>query len=72
MTLENYKNTEVETLSESAAARLLGVAKITLQRARKRGEISHFRIGSRVLYSPKQIADYLSAVERKGVGGDSG
>lgn len=64
MKLENM-SAEVETLTESAAARMLGVSKITLQRLRNRGEISHFRIGARVLYAPKHIQDYLSSVEQK-------
>lgn len=64
MRFENI-NTEAETLTESAAAQMLGVSKITLQRLRNRGEISHFRIGARVLYSPEHLKDYLAAVERK-------
>ena len=64
MKIENI-NVEVETLTESAAARMLGVSKITLQRLRNRGEISHFRIGARVLYSPEHLKDYLADVERK-------
>lgn len=64
MKLENM-SAEVETLTESAAARMLGVSKITLQRLRNRGEISHFRIGARVLYSPQHLKDYLADVERK-------
>lgn len=59
------KNVEVETLTEAAAAQMLGVSKITLQRLRNRGEISHFRIGARVLYSLEQLKDYLADVERK-------
>ena len=54
-----------ETIDEDEAAEMLGVSKITLQRARKRGEIACYRIGARVLYSPKHIQDYLSSVERK-------
>jgi excisionase family DNA binding protein len=64
MRFENM-NTEAETLTESEAARMLGVSKITLQRLRNRGEISHFRIGARVLYSPEHLKDYLADVERK-------
>jgi DNA-binding transcriptional MerR regulator len=64
MRIEN-KNTEVETLNESAAARMLGVSKVTLQRLRKRKLISHFRIGARVLYSPEHIRDFLKLIERK-------
>lgn len=58
-------NTEAETLTEAEAARMLGVSKITLQRLRNRGEISHFRIGARVLYSLEHLSDYLVDVERK-------
>jgi excisionase family DNA binding protein len=65
MDFENNKIAGVETLAETAAAQVLGVAKITLQRLRKRGKISHFRIGARVLYSPEQLKDYLADVERK-------
>jgi excisionase family DNA binding protein len=65
MDFENNKIAGVETLTETAAAQVLGVARITLQRLRKRGEISHFRIGARVLYSPEHLKDYLADVERK-------
>lgn len=64
MRFENT-NTEAETLTESEAARMLGISKITLQRLRNRGEISHFRIGARVLYAPEHLKDYLADVERK-------
>ena len=59
------KQFTAETIDEDEAAERLGVSKITLQRARKRGEIACYRIGARVLYSPKHIQDYLSTVERK-------
>jgi excisionase family DNA binding protein len=65
MDFENNKIADVETLTETTAAQVLGVAKITLQRLRKRGEISHFRIGARVLYSTEHLKDFLNRVERK-------
>lgn len=55
----------VETFSEKNAATVIGVSRLTLQRARKRGDISYYRVGTRVLYSAKHIADYLASVERK-------
>lgn len=55
-----------ETLTEAEAAKLIGVSKVTLQRARKRGEVSYYRVGARVLYSMKHINDFLSGVERRG------
>jgi excisionase family DNA binding protein len=64
MRFENI-NADAETLTEVEAARMLGISKITLQRLRHRGEISHFRIGARVLYSPQHLKDYLTGVERK-------
>lgn len=54
----------VETLSEQNAAKIIGVSRLTLQRARKRGNISYYRVGTRVLYAAQHIADYLASVER--------
>jgi hypothetical protein len=44
----------------------LGVARITLLRAREAGRIRFFRIGTRVLYSDQQLADFLSHCEVNG------
>jgi excisionase family DNA binding protein len=51
-------------LSEKQAAKRLGVARITLLRARGAGRIRFFRIGTRVLYSDEQLADFLARCER--------
>lgn len=50
--------------SEKQAAKRLGVARITLLRARGTGRIRFFRIGTRVLYSDEQLADFLARCER--------
>ena len=42
-------------LSEKQAATRLGVARITLLRAREAGRIRFFRIGTRVLYCEEQL-----------------
>lgn len=55
----------VETFSEQNAAKVIGVSRLTLQRARRRGEISYYRVGTRVLYAAQHIADYLASVERR-------
>jgi excisionase family DNA binding protein len=55
----------IETLSETNAAKMIGISRLTLQRARKRGEISYYRVGTRVLYAAQHIADYLASVERR-------
>ena len=51
-------------LSEKQAAARLGVARITLLRAREAGRIRFFRIGSRVLYCEEQLTEFLMTCER--------
>lgn len=51
-------------LSEKQAAARLGVARITLLRAREAGRIRFFRIGTRVLYCEEQLTEFLQACER--------
>ena len=50
-------------LSEKQAAKRLGIARITLHRARDAGRIRFFRIGTRVLYSEEQISEFLRLCE---------
>lgn len=53
-------------LSEAQAAKFLGVSKMTLSRKRIAGDISFFRVGSRVLYSKeKHLLVYLCKNENK-------
>ena len=58
-------------LSEKQAAKRLGIARITLLRAREAGRIKFFRIGTRVLYSEAQLVEFLVACERNGREDDS-
>src|ERR1041384_3568844 len=51
-------------LSEKQAAKRLGVARITLLRAREAGRIRFFRIGTRVLYCPEHLTEFLNNCER--------
>jgi excisionase family DNA binding protein len=53
-------------LSEKQAAKRLGLARITLLRARGTGRIRFFRIGTRVLYSEDQLIEFLTRCERNG------
>jgi len=53
-------------LSEKQAAKRLGVARITLLRAREAGRIRFFRIGTRVLYCADQLTEFLTSCERNG------
>src|SRR5213078_1611822 len=52
-------------LSEKQAAKRLGIARITLLRAREAGRIKFFRIGTRVLYCAEHLTGFLNACERK-------
>ena len=62
----NDKDNNHNLLSEKEAAARLGVSRITLLRAREAGRIRFFRIGTRVLYSHEQLAEFLITCERKG------
>src|SRR6185503_19829851 len=59
-------------LSEKQAASRLGIARITLLRAREAGRIKLFRIGTRVLYSEAQLIEFLNACEQNGRAEDQG
>jgi excisionase family DNA binding protein len=60
--LQSYPN----LLSEKQAAARLGIARITLLRAREAGRIRFFRIGTRVLYCEEQLTEFLGSCERNG------
>ncbi len=62
------ENSTVKLLSEPEASSVLGISKITLQRKRKDGSISFYRVGGRVLYSPSHLEEYLSKCEQKARG----
>ena len=53
-------------LSEKQAAKRLGVARITLLRARGEGRIRFFRIGTRILYCAEHLTEFLNNCERNG------
>ena len=59
-TTQNYPN----LLSEKQAAKRLGIARITLLRAREAGRIRFFRIGTRVLYCAEHLTEFLNNCER--------
>src|SRR5215831_9909725 len=59
---QNYPN----LLSEKQAAKRLGIARITLLRAREAGRIRFFRIGTRVLYCAEHLTEFLNNCERNG------
>jgi excisionase family DNA binding protein len=59
-TTQSYPN----LLSEKQAAKRLGIARITLLRARGAGRIRFFRIGTRVLYCAEHLTEFLNNCER--------
>ncbi len=60
-TTQSYPN----LLSEKQAAKRLGIARITLLRAREAGRIRFFRIGTRVLYCAELSQRQAHSSERK-------
>jgi excisionase family DNA binding protein len=56
--------TSAGNFDEREAAQRIGVSRITLLRARKRGEIGYYRVGSRVIYSEAHIRAILDDAER--------
>jgi hypothetical protein len=50
---------------EEARRQLGGISRSTLWRLRRNGQIKFYRVGDRVLYSQKHIAEYLDGVERQ-------
>src|SRR5947209_3954255 len=63
MTIMEARQSYPNLLSEKQAAARLGVARITLLRAREAGRIRFFRIGTRVLYCEEQLTEFLKACE---------
>lgn len=53
-----------QIFTEAEALRVMRVSRATLFRARRRGEIGYFRIGSRVIYSKDHILAFMMKSER--------
>lgn len=62
---ESAENTNIKLYSESQASSFIGISKTTLQRKRKEGEISFYRVGGRVLYSLNHVEEFLLKCEKK-------
>ena len=64
---ERGSNTKLPKFTfREASSEALGIARITLLRARAAGRIRFFRIGTRVLYSETQLVEFLDACEQNG------
>ncbi len=52
--------------SEREASSRLGISRITLLRARGAGRIRFYKVGTRILYSEQQLAEFLERCEHNG------
>jgi excisionase family DNA binding protein len=55
-----------QLLTEQETSETLRLSRITLHRLRKAGRLGFHRIGSRVMYSPLQVQQFLESTERPG------
>jgi excisionase family DNA binding protein len=53
-------------IPEGNAAELLGISKTTLKRIRNAKEISFYRIGGQIFYSPEMLKAFLEKCYRGG------
>lgn len=56
---------QLETMSEKEFARRVGISRITAWRLRRAGKLSHYRIGTRILYGERHIAEFLQRHEQQ-------
>ena len=61
------------TLTRAEYARAIGVSLSTVERLLRRSELPHCRIGSRIVFLPRHVEEFLAtrerAIEAKGPGG---
>jgi excisionase family DNA binding protein len=56
---------QIEAFDRKEAARRLGLSVVTIDRELARGNITHFRSGRRVLFTPAHLDEYIKRNERK-------
>jgi excisionase family DNA binding protein len=56
--------TDLRGYSEQDAAKTIGISISTLRRARRAGRVSFYRVGARILYSRRHLAEFLELTER--------
>lgn len=52
------------TLTETEFCKKVGISRITAWRLRNAGKLPHCRIGSKVLYKPEHVEQFLTAHEK--------
>ena len=55
---------DTSTITESDFAKRVGVSKMTIQRHRYAGKLSHYKVGTRILYGEKHVQEFLNKLER--------
>lgn len=53
------------TYTEDQAAAKIGIARLTLQRLRLKGEIPHCKFGDRIVYLERHIEEILTKFEQR-------
>jgi excisionase family DNA binding protein len=62
---EKMNYNQIQAFDRTEAARRLGLSVVTLDRELARGNITHVRVGRRVLFTQAHLEDYLERNERK-------
>jgi excisionase family DNA binding protein len=52
------------TMTESDFAKRVGVSRMTIQRHRYAGKLSHYKVGTRILYGEKHVEEFLNSREK--------
>ncbi|MBX3278833.1 MAG: helix-turn-helix domain-containing protein [Acidobacteria bacterium] len=53
------------TLTESEFCQAVGISRVHCWRLRRAGKIAHCKVGTRILFLPRHIEEFLAACERK-------
>lgn len=59
----NGKQPEKELLNSKEACRRLNVSRATLCRLTQTGRLSHYRVGKKLLFSPRHLSEFLQSTE---------
>jgi excisionase family DNA binding protein len=52
------------TLTEQEFCTRVGISRTTAWQMRQNGKLPHFKVGTRILYSPRHVEQFLLAFER--------
>lgn len=52
-------------MTEEEFCRRVGISRTTAWKMRDEGKLPHFKVGTRVLYSPEHVSQFLAQFEKK-------